>query len=144
LEVYRLTGVALSVHHERHQAQPARYQAKLVGLKPERETLYQRINERVERMLAAGLVAEVQALRDQGFGPELRSQQAIGYSEVHSMLNGDLEAEEMLRQIQRNSRRYARRQLSWYRGDERVQWSAEASMVDLKDLERYLVGQIDD
>jgi tRNA dimethylallyltransferase len=60
------------------------------------------------------------------------------------MLNGDLEAEEMLRQIQRNSRRYARRQLSWYRGDERVQWSAEASMVDLKDLERYLVGQIDD
>ena len=144
LEVYRLTGVPLSEHHERHQAQPARYQAKLVGLNPEREQLYSQINERVEKMMAAGLVGEVEGLREQGFGPQLRSQQAIGYGEVHSMLDGDLDRNEMVGQIQRNSRRYARRQLSWYRGDDRVQWSAEASMVDLRDLERYLVGHIDD
>ncbi len=144
LEVFRITGVPLSTHHERHQAEPPRYRAKLLGLKPERERLYQQINDRVERMMAAGLVDEVQGLRKRGFGPELRSQQAIGYAEVHSMLDGDLSTEEMVRLIQRNSRRYARRQLSWYRGDDRVHWSAEASMVDLGDLERYLGGQIDD
>jgi tRNA dimethylallyltransferase len=144
LEVYRLTGIALSTHHARHQALPPRYQAKLIGVQPERATLYERINARVLAMLEAGLVAEVEGLRCQGFGRTLRSQQAIGYSEVHAMLEGDLEEAAMVELIQRNSRRYARRQQSWYRGDERVQWWQDSSMVDLADLERYLVGQIHD
>ncbi len=139
LEVHKLTGIALSEHHERHQQQPARYQAKIVGVQPEREALYAQIDARVLAMMEAGLVEEVERLRASGYGPELRSQQAIGYGEVHRLLEGDLEQGEAVELIQRNSRRYARRQLSWYRGDERVQWYPEVSAVDLADLERYMV-----
>jgi tRNA dimethylallyltransferase len=143
LEVYRLTGVPLSEHHRRHQAQAPRYESKIVGLQPAREQLYSQINARVEAMVAAGLVAEVEALRARGYGPDLRSQQAIGYSEVHQMLEGELGQDAMVELIQRNSRRYARRQLSWYRGDTSVQWSEQVSAVDLADLERYLGGRDD-
>jgi tRNA dimethylallyltransferase len=140
LEVYRLTGIALSQHHDEHRAQPARYQSKIVGVQPERDLLYAQIDARVEGMIAAGLVEEVEALRRAGYGPELRSQQAIGYGELHRMLDGELDMAKAVEEIQKNSRRYARRQLSWYRGDERVQWWPEASAVDLEDLERYLVA----
>lgn len=144
LEVHRITGVPLSEHHRQHQAQALRYPAKIIGVQPARETLYQQIDARVESMVASGLVEEVEDLRRRGFGSGLRSQQAIGYSEVHQMLDGELEIPAMVELIQRNSRRYARRQLSWYRGDASVQWSEELSMVDLADLERYLGGQNDD
>ena len=138
LEVYELTGIRLSTHHAEHQAQPRRYRAKIVGVQPERELLYAQIDARVVGMMAAGLVSEVAALRAQGYGSGLRSQQAIGYGELHRMLEGELDREQAVQLIQRNSRRYARRQLSWYRGDEQVQWWPEASAVDLGDLERYL------
>jgi tRNA dimethylallyltransferase len=144
LEVHRLTGVPLSEHHRQHQMQAPRYQAKLVGLQPEREQLYKQIDARVEAMVAEGLVEEVQGLCSRGYGPELRSQQAIGYGEVHEMLAGELDMPAMVELIQRNSRRYARRQLSWYRGDASVQWWQAASSVDLTDLERYLGGASDD
>lgn len=143
IEVHRLTGVPLSEHHRKHQEQAPRYEARIVGIQPAREKLYEQINARVEAMVAAGLVAEVVGLRAQGYGPDLRSQQAIGYSEVHQMLAGELDTPAMVELIQRNSRRYARRQLSWYRGDESVQWSEQGSAVDLADLERYLGGRDD-
>jgi tRNA dimethylallyltransferase len=138
LEVFRLSGVPLSVHHERHQQEPPRYEARIIGLQPPREELYKRIDARVIEMFDQGLVAEVEALRAAGYGAELRSQQAIGYREVHQMLDEELDLELTLGLVQRNSRRYARRQLSWYRGDPAVEWSDNASMVDLEDLGRYL------
>ena len=89
-------------------------------------------------MIERGLVAEVEGLRRRGFQPPLRSQMAIGYAEVHAHLAGELELGDALQLIQRASRRYARRQRSWYRGDARVKWHRRPVEVDLGDLERYL------
>lgn len=80
-----------------------------------RGILYPRINDRVSRMFEEGLVAEVEGLRAQGVGPELPSQRAIGYREVHQMLDGALDREEALKRIQVNTRRYAKRQETWFR-----------------------------
>ncbi len=138
IEVYRGSGIALSEHHRRHRAQPPRYRAKIIGLAPEREALYGQINLRVESMMAAGLLQEVEILREKGFLRGLRSQQAIGYAELHDHLDGEQSLSEAIALVQRNSRRYARRQLSWYRGDTEVEWLESGLAVDLPDIERYL------
>jgi len=143
LEVLELTGVPMSEHQRQHdhRALEPRYQHRLVCLAPPREELYPRIDARVDAMLAAGLLSEVEALRQRGFGADLRSQQAIGYQELHRHLGEGLEIGEAIRLIKRNSRRYARRQLAWYRngpGAERVEWYCRQSDVDLAGLKRYL------
>lgn len=140
LEVYRLTGVPLSEHHRRHKQQPPRYRARWLGLSPERKALYARIDARVEEMLASGWLAEVRALAEAGVGPEQRSQQAIGYRELHEHLRGDRDLPETTALVQINSRRYARRQMSWYRGNDQIEWSEEPSRIDLDELGRYLLG----
>jgi tRNA dimethylallyltransferase len=140
LEVFRLTGEPMSAHQAKHdhRSLPPRYAAQLVGLAPERDALYQAIDRRVEQMIEAGLEAEVAALRDRGYRPPLRSQQAIGYAELHDAAEGRLELARAVELIKRNSRHYARRQLSWYRSDQSVRWHADPGAVDLEDLERYL------
>ncbi|MDB4959704.1 MAG: tRNA delta(2)-isopentenylpyrophosphate transferase [Myxococcales bacterium] len=142
LEVYRLTGEPMSAHQARHDHKtlPRRYPVRLVGLAPEREALYQAIDQRVDEMLAAGLEQEVLALREQGFAPPLRSQQAIGYAEIHALAEGQVDRVRTIELIKRNSRHYARRQLSWYRSDPTITWYPAPSAVDLTELERYLAG----
>jgi tRNA dimethylallyltransferase len=142
LEVFLVTGEPMSVHQARHdfRAVPPRYDARLIGLAPARDALYARIDARVDQMLAAGLLDEVRGLRAQGYLPPLRSQQAIGYAELHAHEDGVHDLARATELIKRNSRRYARRQRSWYRGDPTVTWSEEPSQVDLDSLERYLAG----
>ena len=146
LEIYELTGEPPSVHRRRHDHRrvPLRYPARFLGLCPERDELYRRIEARVDAMLAAGLVGEVARLRAAGHVPPLRSQRAIGYAEIHRHLDGELSLGEAVNLIKRNSRRYARRQLGWYRGDARVHWYRDASEVDLAGLGRYLRRQSPD
>ena len=147
LEVFRLTGEPMSAHQARHdhKAMPTRYPVRMVGLAPEREALYTAIDARVDAMLAAGLEAEVLALRERGFRPPLRSQQAIGYAELHGVHDGAVDRTRAIELIKRNSRHYARRQLSWYRGGStgtaEVSWAPHPSAVDLADLTKYLAGR---
>jgi tRNA dimethylallyltransferase len=140
LEVYRLTGEPMSVHQAKHdhRSLPPRYEATVVGLAPAREDLYRNIDARVDQMLAAGLEAEVTALRQRGYVPPLRSQQAIGYAELHELAEGRVDRVRTIELIKRNSRHYARRQLSWYRADTTITWRPDAAAVDLSELERYL------
>ncbi len=140
LEVHHLTGVTMTEHQRRHDHRtvPPRYRARLVGLAPERAALYAAIDARVDQMIDAGLEAEVRALRAAGYGPELRSQAAIGYAEMHRYLDEQVDLPETIRLIKRNSRRYARRQLTWYRSDPGVSWHPDAATVDLAALRRYL------
>ncbi len=146
LEVFRVTGEPMSVHQAKHdhRAMPLRYPARLVGLAPEREALYRAIDARVDQMIEAGLEGEVGRLRERGFCPPLRSQQAIGYAELHEVIEGRVVRERAIELIKRNSRHYARRQLSWYRAEASqpatIQWHADPGAVDLTDLERYLAG----
>lgn len=146
LEVFRLTGEPMSAHQARHDHRtlPLRYPTRIVGLAPERDDLYRAIDARVDQMIADGLEAEVAALRARGYAPPLRSQQAIGYAELHDAAAGTLTRDRAIELIKRNSRHYARRQLSWYRapssGANDVQWSVSVGSVDLGSLERYLAG----
>jgi tRNA dimethylallyltransferase len=142
LEVHRLTGETMSTHQARHdhKTMPRRYPALMVGLAPERDTLYGKIDARVDEMLAHGLEREVQMLRERGFLPPLRSQQAIGYAELHDVFAGTIDRGRAIELIKRNSRHYARRQLSWYRPDQTITWYPSPADVDLVQLERYLAG----
>jgi tRNA dimethylallyltransferase len=144
LEVYRLTGEPISVHQARHdhRSLPLRYPARLVGLAPERDALYRAIDARVDDMIAAGLEREVDDLRARGYRPPLRSQQAIGYAELHDVSEGAVERARGIELIKRNSRHYARRQLSWYRASlaqpQAISWHVSHADVDLAELQRYL------
>jgi tRNA dimethylallyltransferase len=146
LEVFRITGEPMSAHQAKHdhRAMPLRYPARLVGLAPERDVLYRAIDARVDQMIEAGLEDEVARLRERGFRPPLRSQQAIGYAELHDALDGGVERDRAIELIKRNSRHYARRQLSWYRAaasqPAAIAWHADPGAVDLTELERYLAG----
>ena len=119
IEVYQLTGQPFSALQTKSQHA---YQLAVVGLYLEREQLYQRINLRVEQMLDSGLIKEVTLLRDKGYNLNHNSMQALGYKQVSSYLEGFLSEEEMIEEIKRETRRYAKRQLTWFRKDPRIHW----------------------
>lgn len=93
-----------------------------VGLTMDREVLYERIDARVDVMLSAGLLAEVERLIAEGYGAALTSMQAIGYKELLPVITGDIPLDEAAVQIKQSSRRYAKRQLTWLRADPRLRW----------------------
>jgi tRNA dimethylallyltransferase len=132
LEVFHLTGRRLSDLQREHAGRPSPYRALKIGLAPDRKILYHRIDRRVEIMIAAGLPEEVQGLLEQGYPPELKSLQTIGYRETVDYLQGKLTLPEAVSLIQRNSRRYAKRQLTWFGPDKSIIWLdslAEFAMV---------------
>lgn len=94
----------------------SRFRFRVFALEVERAELYARIDARVDAMIAAGLMEEVEGLRRAGVGPGMISQKAIGYREAHRFLDGEISREEMIRLVKRNSRRYAKRQETWIRG----------------------------
>ncbi len=98
------------------------YPAFRLGLRMEREALYRRLNARVDAMMAAGLLAEVTALRAQGFAKALTARQAIGYKELLTFLEGECSLEEAVEHIKQSTRRYAKRQMTFFNADPRVYW----------------------
>lgn len=122
LEVVSQTGEPMRVHLERSRTRPSPWRFVLVGLLPERDRLYQRINHRVERMLADGLEQEVRGLLAAGYAPNLQSMQGIGYKEMAAHLDGTLTIAEATALIQQGSRQYAKRQITWFSRLEGLCW----------------------
>ena len=123
LEVYETTGETISAHDAATRRQPPRYESCRIALSYEnREDLYRHIDARVDGMLKAGLVREVQALLDAGVRSNSTSMQAIGYKEIAAALRGETSLEEAAEQVKQSSRRYAKRQLSWLRRDPGLHW----------------------
>ncbi|MDE0020012.1 MAG: tRNA (adenosine(37)-N6)-dimethylallyltransferase MiaA [Candidatus Poribacteria bacterium] len=121
LEVYELTGRPISELRREWRGKPPRYEASAVALRRPREQLNRRINARVKRMLADGLLEETQALR----ATYARSDPAFngfGYAELWDYLDGKHTFEKALELLKRNTRRYAKRQMTWFRADLRIQW----------------------
>ena len=116
LEVWRATGRALSAWQAEHRFAQTRHEAHVVGLWPEREVLYQRIDTRVGAMLDAGWFDEVKALLDSGVSHEAPGLQTMGYRDVVACLRGTMDEGQVAEHIARTHRRYARRQLVWFRG----------------------------
>ena len=123
LEVFETTGETITAHDEATKRQPPRYAGCRIALSFEnREDLYARIDARVEGMLKAGLVREVQGLLDSGVPAESTAMQAIGYKEIAAALRGECTLQEAAELVKLSSRRYAKRQLSWLRRDRELHW----------------------
>lgn len=128
IEVYMLSGKTITQHDLETRAIPPRYDALRIALDFEdRAMLYERIDRRVDEMVAQGLFAEVEALLGEGVSPDATSMQAIGYKEPAAFFRGELTKQEAIERIKRESRRYAKRQLTWLRRDDelfRIRWGA--------------------
>ncbi len=100
----------------------ARYNTREFGLSFPREELYRRIEERVDRMIEAGLVDEVRVLVEQGYGEDLTAMKGLGYAQLAGYVRGKVELEEAVHRLKRDTRRFAKRQLTWFGADRRIEW----------------------
>ena len=136
LEVLHLTGVPISQHQQAHAFEDAPYEVLKIGLIRERSELYRRIEERVEEMLGAGLLKEAQSLLSRGYSSSLKSLQSIGYKQMAAFIEGRLSWEEAVQQMKRDTRRFAKRQLTWFRHDPEIAW------IMLPDAQREMADHI--
>ena len=140
MEVYRLTGETITAHDRRTQALPPRWDSVRFALSfRDRQDLYARIDVRVGRMLEQGLLDEVRALLDAGVGPDCTAMQAIGYKEAVDCVRGLCSRAEAVERICRESRRYAKRQLTWLRRDPEIHWILWDAVPDLEAAERRVL-----
>lgn len=122
LEFYLITGRQISRHNAEQKKRQSPYDFRYIVLHARREELYQRIDLRVDRMVEAGLVEEVRALRDQGYTKEMVSMQGLGYKEILDYLEGNSSLSEAVYRIKRDTRHFAKRQLTWFRREPDVIW----------------------
>lgn len=122
LESHRLTGRPISVDRSAHGFSESIYHVLKLGIQVEREELYRRIDLRVEKMLGEGLVEEVQSLLARGLTPDLKALRSIGYKEICAFLAGDCDLAEATRLMKRDTRHYAKRQLTWFKRDNEIYW----------------------
>jgi tRNA dimethylallyltransferase len=122
LEVLDSTGIPISFYREQHRFGEKPYVTLKIGLEMNRDVLYQRIDERVDRMLQKGFLEEVEGLMEMGYGPELKPMQSLGYKQMVQYLLKEIDMDEAVRQIKRNTRRYAKRQVTWFKADPEIRW----------------------
>lgn len=122
LEFYKQTGEKISEHNEQERAKASPYDFCYFVLNDERERLYERINLRIDQMLEEGLVEEVKALKDKGYTRDMVSMQGLGYKEILDYLNGECTLEEAIYILKRDTRHFAKRQLTWFRREKDVIW----------------------
>lgn len=122
LEIYYATGRPISWHHRRHGFRDTPFQCCTLCITRDRETLYKRIEQRVDRMIENGFIDEVRALLEMGFSPELPAMRSIGYKEITAYLQRRLSLDEALAAIKTSTKRYAKRQLTWFRKDSACRW----------------------
>ncbi len=132
LEVFHITGKPIWKHQEEFKRN-INFEFIQYGLRWNRELLYQNINERVDKMIEYGLVKEVEEILKKNFSKELYSLNTVGYKEIISFLDGDISLERAVELIKRNTRRYAKKQLTWFNADSRINWLEIGSRADLED-----------
>ncbi|MDD4237110.1 MAG: tRNA (adenosine(37)-N6)-dimethylallyltransferase MiaA [Desulfotomaculaceae bacterium] len=122
LEVYYMTGRPSSSYTQLNQYHQPLYRLFMFGLNMERASLYRRIEKRVDAMIAAGLVEEVHQLLESGYSRDLNAMRSLGYKEIAAYLTGEISMEQAVELLKRNTRRFAKRQLTWFRRDDRIRW----------------------
>lgn len=122
LEFYHQTGQKISEHNERERQKESPYQFCYFVLNDRRECLYERIDQRVDQMIRNGLVQEVQTLKERGCTKQMVSMQGLGYKEIFSYLEGGCSLEEAVYIIKRDTRHFAKRQLTWFKRERDVIW----------------------
>ncbi len=146
LEVYYETGETITAHNLKTQSVPARFHPLWLGLDyRERSELYQRIDLRVDIMLEMGLLEEIKSLLSRGIPEKCTAMQAIGYKEFVDALEGKITLQEAAAQVQQSSRRYAKRQLTWFRRNPNMHWLLRqgADSAEILDTARRIVREND-
>ena len=146
LEVYQTLGIPFSKVQQQHQFQETPYPFLLIGLTMERQTLYRRIETRVEWEIEKGLVQETQQLMQQGYSRNLGSMKGLGYRQFSGYLAGEYSYEEAVRMLKRDTRHFAKRQMTWFRKEPAIQWitleesdiPAQAAQQILKTIDDFL------
>ena len=138
LEVLEVTGKKYSLNNN-FRKYSEKYNFIIIGLEMNRELLYNRINLRVERMIEEGLINEVEELYNEGYDKSYQSMQAIGYKEIIDYIEGNTTKEEAVRLIKRNTRRFAKRQITWFKPDDRIKWF---DITDYKENYQSLLNEI--
>ncbi|MDR1800992.1 MAG: tRNA (adenosine(37)-N6)-dimethylallyltransferase MiaA [Lachnospiraceae bacterium] len=129
IDYYNLTGRPFSEHNKKEREKASPYDFKYFVLYDDRKAMYARIDERVDKMIDAGLVGEVRALYAKGCTPEMVSMQGIGYKELIPYIDGDWTLEQSVDLIKKNTRHYAKRQLTWFRREKDAIW------INIKEFE---------
>ena len=143
LEVYRLSGRLMSEMQAEHRFQETPFSSLLIGLQRTKEVLYRRIDERIDWQLAHGMVEETQLLLDRGCGRELGSMKGLGYRHISAYLAKEYDRAEMVHQFKRDTRRFAKRQMTWFRKEPGVEWFALDESEPLEHVGRRVIARIE-
>jgi tRNA dimethylallyltransferase len=142
LEVYETTGKTKTYWENQVRQIDLPYTYVLMGIRMPRPRLYERIDERVDVMIQSGLVEEVASLLDQGYDPSLVSMQALGYKEIIPYLEGTSTLEEQIRILKRDTRHFAKRQLTWFRKNPDIHWFDVDEAADIDDVADRMIKLI--
>lgn len=142
IEYFHQTGEKFSVHNEREKQRTSPYNFAYFVLNDDRGLLYNRIDKRVDIMMKAGLLDEVKMLLAMGCKPGMTSMDGIGYKEIISYLDGNISLEDAVELIKKNSRNYAKRQLTWFRREKEVTWLDKTVLKDDRQLLDYILSQL--
>ena len=143
LEFYEQTGEKISEHNERERQKESPYQFCYFVLNDKRECLYDRIDKRVDQMIENGLIEEVKQLKERGCTKQMVSMQGLGYKEIFAYLEGDCSLEEAVYVIKRDTRHFAKRQLTWFKRERDVIWiQKDAFGYDDKKILQNLLEEI--
>ena len=146
LEIYRQTGQPASQAHEQHGFQEKPFTALLLGMTMDRDALYQRIDQRVHIEIEKGLVEETRRLLSHGYARNLTSMKSLGYRQMAGFLEGEYEFDEAVRLLKRDTRHFAKRQMTWFRKEPEIEWttvlpdesSANITTRILQRIDRFL------
>lgn len=133
LEVLHLTGKSILEHHEDYERN-LNIEFLQFGLNWDREVLYRNIESRVDNMIQSGLIDEVKRVLEMGYGKELNALNTVGYKEIIMYLQGEITLERAVELIKRNTRRYAKRQMTWFRKNQSIHWFNISSGEDLQSI----------
>lgn len=142
LEVYHKSGITMSEQTKNFRKPSDKYNPLMYCLYLNREKLYDRINLRVDIMIEEGLIQEVEGLLNKGYTPDLTAMKAIGYREIIKYLQGEWSLDEAINKIKQFSRNYAKRQLTWFRRDDRINWIDIEEFVSKNELADYIEKDI--
>lgn len=142
LEVYELTGIPMSEHQQQWKPEKQRYPFIAFCLAMPRARLYQRIEQRVDVMLANGLIAEVESLLAAGYARGTAALRSFGYRELIAYLDGECTYVEAISQLKQNTRRFAKRQLTWFRRDTRIEWIDRNATPDIVTFLLEKIGDV--
>ena len=131
IEVYKYTKQPISYHQQVSRQDPPKYPFIVFGLTMDRQKLYSRIDERVDTMIEKGLIDEVKKLVEMGFDKNAVAMQGLGYKEIYAYLKGDISRDEAIYILKRDTRHYAKRQITWFKRIEDIKW---INMDEYKDI----------